>query len=188
MDLFYTFLGVSIGIFLAYLFLVFKRKRVIRNDAEIVMTNIKRVSKLITVEGEFSEVYQHRHKGDYFFKILKSEKKAIVIVKAKVLMGYNLDKMKFTIDEIQKKIIINQKPEIEILHLSTEMEYFDIKNGTLNRFSKDELNEIKEDAREFMVKKIHDSDLPKLALEQGSEGIKLIEQTSESLGWKLIHK
>jgi hypothetical protein len=106
-------------------------------------------------------------------------------VKAKVLMGYNLEKLKFSFDELNKTVQINEKPLIEILHLSTEMEYFDIKNGTFNRFSTQELEQIKEEAKKFMIDKIYDSDLPRLALEQGDEGINLIEQTSNSLGWKL---
>ena len=185
MSVFYVFLGTSVGVFLSYLFFIYKRKQVIRNDAEILMTNIKKVSKLVTVEGEFSEIYQHKEKNDYFFNIFSSEKKALVIVKAKVLMGYNLEKLKFSFDELNKTVQINEKPLIEILHLSTEMEYFDIKNGTFNRFSTQELEQIKEEAKKFMIDKIYDSDLPRLALEQGDEGINLIEQTSNSLGWKL---
>ena len=66
MSVFYVFLGTSVGVFLSYLFFIYKRKQVIRNDAEILMTNIKKVSKLVTVEGEFSEIYQHKEKRLFF--------------------------------------------------------------------------------------------------------------------------
>jgi len=93
--------------------------------------------------------------------------------------------MNFSLDEKLKKIIIHKKPLIEILHLSTEMEYYDVRNGTFNRFSTEELDQIKEEARKFMIEKINNSDLPKLALDQGDEGLKFIEQTSKDLGWKM---
>jgi hypothetical protein len=87
MSVFYVFLGTSVGVFLSYLFFVYKRKQVIRNDAEILMTNIKKVSKLVTVEGEFSEIYQHKEKNDYFFNIFSSEKKSISYCESKSFNG-----------------------------------------------------------------------------------------------------
>ncbi len=178
-------LGIAAGLSLAYFFFVFKRKKVIRNEVEIVMNQLKAVSKLVTVEGEFSEIYKHSDTSPVVFNFMKSEKKALVIVKAKVMMGYDLQKLKYKVNPQAKTIDILEAPKPEILSLSTDAEYYDIKNGTFNRFSKEELAQVKEDARQFMIEKIENSDLPQMVQDQSEKGIQLLENTTKSLGWEL---
>jgi len=184
-DLLYATLGLFFGGFLTWLFLVFKRKQVIRNDVDIVMSTLRKVSKLVTVEGEFSEIYKHSEKLPILFNLFETEKKAIIILKAKVLMGYDLSKLNYEIDSIRKRIIILEKPKPEILNLWTDAEYYDIKHGTFTRFSDDDLKKIKIDATQFLKDKIENSDLPKLTNEQGILGLSLLEDTTKSLGWTM---
>lgn len=185
MSLLYATLGLIFGGFLTWLFFVFKRKQVVKAEANVVMSTLKKVSKLVTVEGEFSEIYKHSEKQPILFNLFKTEKKAIIILKAKVLMGYDLAKMEFTVSETQRKIHIKQKPKPEILNLWTDAEYYDIKHGTFTRFSEEDLNKIKVDATQFLIDKIKESDLPRLTSEQGNIGLSLLEDTTKSLGWEL---
>lgn len=43
---------------------------------DILLDKIRNVCKLITVEGEFSEVFAHRDGKSVFFKLLQLKKKA----------------------------------------------------------------------------------------------------------------
>ena len=182
---FWIFLGTSIGVFLAYLFFVYKRKTIVNNDVKIVMNHLKSVSKLVTVEGEFSEIYQHKEASPILFNWFTSEKKALVIIKAKVMMGYNLTDLKYEINSNDKTISIIEKPKASILSMHLDAEYYDIKHGTFNRFSKDELIKIEEDSKQLMIEKIESSDLPKMVEEQSNKGFELLENTTKALGWKL---
>lgn len=185
MEFVYVILGLAFGGFLTWLFLVFKRKHVVRNDVEIVMSQLRKVNKLVTVEGEFSEIYKHEEKKAVLFNLFDTEKKAIIIIKAKVMMGYDLAKMKYEVDAINKRIKIIHKPKPEILNIWTDAEYYDIKTNLLTKFSKDDLNKIKNEATDFLLKKINESDLPKLAENQANIGFSLLEDTTKSLGWSL---
>ena len=53
------------------------------------------MSTLITVEGEFSETFTHRDGRKMFFNLLQMEKKALIIIKAKVLIGFDLTPNKY---------------------------------------------------------------------------------------------
>jgi len=58
------------------------------------------MSTLITVEGEFSETFTHRDGRKMFFNLLQMEKKALIIIKAKVLIGFDLDQINIDTDPI----------------------------------------------------------------------------------------
>jgi len=53
------------------------------------------MSTLITVEGEFSETFTHRDGRKMFLNLLQLEKKALIIIKAKVLIGFDLTPNKY---------------------------------------------------------------------------------------------
>ncbi|MBK9744287.1 MAG: DUF4230 domain-containing protein [Saprospiraceae bacterium] len=60
-------------------------------NTTIVLEKIKTVTKLISVEGQFSELYNYKESYDYDFFNLFS-KKIILRVNAKVSVGYDFEK------------------------------------------------------------------------------------------------
>ena len=82
-------LGLAAGVGATSFFNNRKNERQIRTQSTILLEKIKQVCKLITVEGEFSEIFAHRDEKSMFFKLWQSEKKALVIIKAKVLIGFD---------------------------------------------------------------------------------------------------
>jgi lipopolysaccharide export LptBFGC system permease protein LptF len=179
-------LGLVIGAMLVYFWLSNKGKSIVKQESLILLESTKRVCKLATVEGSFSEIYQHTSKDQYFFNLFEAEKKAMIIVKAKALMGFDMQKMKFEVNEANKTLTITEFPKPELLSLETDCNYYDIKHGTfLNKFTSENLTQIQSDSKNFIKQKIDESNLPKMALEQAGEALALVEGTAQRLGWKV---
>jgi len=66
------FIGLLIGSILAYFifarFSAVKRKAGIQTQSTILMEKIKSVCKLVTVEGDFAEIYHYESVKEKFFK------------------------------------------------------------------------------------------------------------------------
>ena len=59
-------------------------RRHVVQDSTVVMEKVQKVLKLVTVEGQFSEI--HQHSEYYGYDISPLRKKALIRVKAKVLV------------------------------------------------------------------------------------------------------
>ena len=105
------FLGLGVGATAAYFifqkFANFRKKNVAENQSITLLDKIRRVAKLITVEGEFAEIYHHEDTRDKFLGLISSKKKAIVIINAKTHIGFDFRKIKMDSDTENKKIIIH---------------------------------------------------------------------------------
>ena len=97
----------------------------VNEQSILLLDKIKQVCKLITVEGEFSEIFTHRDEKSLFFKLLQLEKKALIIVKAKVLVGFDLTKINIEINSNTKQVKLSHFPEPGILSIDSDIEYYD---------------------------------------------------------------
>lgn len=179
--------GIALGGALVYLLLKNRRKTVVKQEAQILLESTKRICKLATVEGEYSEIFQHSNKTSYFFDLFTSEKKALVVIKARAILGFDLSKMILELNEEKRSMHIQSFPEPEIIALETDCQYYDVRNGSFNKFSPEDLTQIQKEAKQFIKDKIHSGHLPKMALEQAGEAIGLIEHTAGKIGWKVTH-
>jgi hypothetical protein len=69
--------------------------------------------------------------------------------------------------------------------METDLEYYDVQKGIINKFSESDLTELNKKAKEHIRKKALNSHLIKAAENQASETIVLIKQLIESVGWEL---
>lgn len=159
----------------------FKLKK--EEKATILLESIKNVSKLIAVEGYFSEIYDY--KEYYGFDIFLFRKKALVRVKAKVSVGYDLEKMKVEARSAEKKIIIGPMPPPQILSIDHELDYYDITEGAFNGFTPEDYNKINKNAKDFIVARVKDSELFKKAEDQKMQVMNTIKALVESAGWEI---
>jgi hypothetical protein len=178
-------LGLGLGGALVFFFLKKKRSTVVKQEAQVLLESTKRICKLATVEGEFSEIFQHSNKESYFFDLFTSEKKALVIIKARALLGFDLSKMLLEANENNRSLSIKQFPEPEIISLDTDCQYYDVSNGTFNKFSPNDLTQIQKEAKQVIKQKIENGHLPKMAIEQAGEALSLVQHTAAKLGWKV---
>ena len=115
---------------------------------EVVLEQIKNVVKLGTVEGYFSEIYNYKeHYGPdmSFFT-----KKALIRVKAKILAGFDLEKINVKVDENTKTVKIENLPEPQILSIEHDLDYYDITEGMFNSFTTEDYNKMNNQAKIYI--------------------------------------
>jgi len=150
-------------------------------SSEVILNRIKEVSKLVTVEGYFSEMYNY--KNYYNLEWSMFTKKALVRVKAKVSMGVDLNKVNIKLDNVNKVISMDRLPEPEIISLDHDIDYYDITEGTFNTFTPEDFNKINRDAKDYIRKVAIQSELPARAKLQSQKSIETIKLIAESAGW-----
>jgi hypothetical protein len=173
-----------LGFFIAKYGYYKKEKNYKKEEVQVVVNSVKNLSKLVVSEGTFSEVYNYSDSKKYFYDYLSFDKKAMVIVNAKVEVGYDLSKLEIQIDSIGRKIIIQKIPSQEIV-ISPFVKYFDLQQSQFNSFSKEELNKINEKSIEKIRETIEVTTLKEEAKTRLFEELSKIYQLSSVYGWQV---
>jgi hypothetical protein len=156
-------------------------------SATVMLEKVKLVTKLVSVEGHFSELYEKKEWYEYDFFNLFS-KKILIRVKAKVSVGYNFQSLNITVDSLSKTVTLNEFPDPEIISMDHDLDYYDIQEGTFNSFTAEELSAIQKEAKNLILKKTHESNLLQKAQEQKKMYIDMLSIAIQSMGWKFIVK
>ena len=188
-SIFELFLGTVLGAILMYwmysLFRIKRRKELTEHQSTIILEKIKSVCKLISVEGDFAEIYRYENTKEHFMSLLSSKKKALIVINAKAQIGYDLKKVLMHADTDKKKIILSNFPQPEVLSIEPELEFYDIKNGLFNSFTPSDLTSLNQEAKKHVMEKIPESGLMDTARREALEAVLLIEKIVETIGWKL---
>lgn len=155
-------------------------------QSQVLLEKIKTVCKLVTVEGYFSEVYDYKEYWGYDLSPFR--KKALIRIRAKVSVGYDLTKMHFETQPHLKKIIISQLPDPEIMSIDHDLDYYDITEGTFNSFSEADYNKMNKNAKEKVRKEANNSDLFLTAEAESAQVFDIIGFMVEGAGWTLEFK
>ncbi len=182
-------LGVLLGVLATYWWIQERgnrrRRQRTHEQGLLILEKIRSVCKLVTVEGDFAEIYRYEHIKDGFMNILSSKKKALIIINAKAQVGYDLKKMRLQADESQRTIRVEFFPQPELLSVSPNLQFYDIRNGLFNSFSPDDLTELNQRAREYIEEKIPESSLMHTARSEALQAIQVIEKIVGTIGWTL---
>jgi Protein of unknown function (DUF4230) len=153
-------------------------------ESTILLEKIQSVAKMVTIEGYYSELYRYEDFWGYDWWIFR--KKAIMRVKAKVSVGYDLNKLKFDLNKETWTLYIRNVPnEPEIISIDHQIDYYDISQGSFNSFSEKDYNKIQKNAKEMIAKKAATGELMIRAKKQGLELLDLIKFMAEGAGWKV---
>lgn len=174
-------LGALIMFLVNKAFLSGSQKVEIKESSHTVIESMRKVFKIVTAEGQFNEIYNYEESSK-IFGIIPTHKKALVIVTAKALIGYDFEKCKWEIDEHQKKITLISFPHPEILSLDTDYKYYNIEENLLNKFSRDDLAKIQSNGKQQVILAARNSHLPQVAAEQM---ITLLTEIIYSKEWKV---
>ncbi len=155
-----------------------------KEQSEVLLEKIKTVAKLVTVEGYFSEVYAYEDYWQYDISLFK--KRALIRVKGKVSVGYDLTKMKIEALPNQKTLVISNLPDPEIISIDHDLDYYDITEGTFNSFSKDDYNKMNKNAKQKIKDQVDHSDIKLAAEKQSNDMLELIRFMVEGSGWNLV--
>jgi hypothetical protein len=154
----------------------------VRHDSIILLERIEKVFKVVMAEGYFSEIYNYQDQKKILY-LLNDPKKAMVIAKSKVLVGFDFAKVRFRVsDGDDKKLVIESFPDPEVLSIDTDYTFYDIQAGILNHFSGDDYTQILDEAKRAMNERAMQSDLPKIANNQIQY---MMYQLANSMGWQL---
>lgn len=161
---------------------LFKRKNRNQLQSHVMLNRVEKVFKLVLAEGFFSEIVDFKNENKKLFGLVSSTKKSLLIVDAKVLIGFDFKKVKMEIDERSRSIKFTHLPQPEVLSMETDFKFYDINNGILNKFKSEDYTEILKAGKEHIKAKVNSSELIDAAHAQLSI---LIEQITTDSGYKL---
>jgi len=182
------FLGASITNWDLKYITIQKGKDITNSQSMVIMEKIRKVWKLITVEGEFAEIYHYENTKERFMSMVSSKKKAILLINAKAHVGYDLSKIKMEAINDKKVIRLTEFPDPQILSLETDLKYYDKKEGLFNKFDSTDLTEVNSQAKEHVLLKIPESGLYDTAKSEALEAVLLIQNIVETIGWTLDYE
>ena len=150
---------------------------------EVILEQMKAVTKLVTAEGYFSEVYDYK---DYYqWDIIPLRKKALMRVKAKVVMGYDLEQLQFNIDSGTKRVTVSGPTTPQIIALEHDVDYYDLTSGAFNRFSEKDLNALNDRAKNFITEVAMQSNLVEMAETRKNEILRKLDVIASTAGYEL---
>lgn len=171
-----------IGGWLTYRYFVPQTKST--EDATVLLEKIQAVAKLITVEGQFSEIYNYNESDGWMLNLW--DKKVLVRVRATVSAGYDLERLQMEADPATKTIRMSALPEPQILSIDHTLDYYDISEGYFTSFTPEDYNRINQRAKDLIREKAMESNLLPAAREQADKILGIIQFMVESAGWKLV--
>ncbi|MBT8318057.1 MAG: DUF4230 domain-containing protein [Lutibacter sp.] len=182
-------LGIILGAVLSYWGISFFNKMKgaenIEKQSVVLIEKIKSVCKLITVEGDFAEIYHYENTKNHFLNIISSKKKAILLINAKVHIGFDLSQIKLEANNKNQEIKLTYFPSPKVLTVETEVKYYDKKDGFFNKFEAEDLTTLNKESKSFIIDKIPESGLLETANKEALDTVLMIEKLIETSGWKL---
>ena len=156
------------------------------DTGSVIIEQIKSTAKMITKEVSISEHYKWSdYNQGYKWNMFKKE--AVLIVKAKAMLGFDLSVLTYSADPSNKVITIDNVPTIEILSLAHSTEWINVEEGYFNSFTEQERNEINNRAKRFATNVIqHKIDTGDIAL--GQEPFTHMRNIASVMGWTVVVK
>ena len=184
--------GLLLGALITFLILNYlklqNRKNIVNSQSVVLLEKMRKVLKLITVEGDFAEIYHYENTKERFLKLVSSKKKAILLINAKAHIGFDLSKIKMDAIKEKKVIRLTEFPNPEVLSLETDLKYYDKKEGLFNKFDSSDLTELNSKAKDFVLSKIPESGLLDTAKNEALEAVLMIQNIVETIGWTLDYQ
>lgn len=187
--------NIFFGIFIALCFVFVLRFCEIQKETSkqleastaLIQKELKNVGKLVVTEGSYAQVFDYSNNRELFYGVIDISKKALVVVNAKASIAYDLSKVETQINEATKTVTITKIPEPE-LTINPDIEYYDLSQNYLNRFTATDHNIIKQRIENSLRKEIEDSELRTNAENRLISELQKIYILTNSMGWKLEYR
>jgi len=154
---------------------------VIRESSHTIIESMRRVFKIVFAEGHFNEIYTFED-TKRIFGIIPSTRRALVIIEAKVLVGYDFEKCVWEVDENNRKIKLVSFPEPEILSIEPDYKYYNFDENIFNLLNREDLGRIQTNGKKQVELAAMKSHLPKIAADQMRT---LLMEIVQSKDWQL---
>ena len=179
---------IGLVLFFGYNYFALKNSTsTVEYDTALIQQQIKNVGKLVVTEGHFAEVITYKDSKKYLGDLISFEKKAIVVINADVTVSFDLSKMKYEIDSINKVITVVEIPKEEI-KIAPDFKYYNTESSTFNEFTGEDYNKINKIARANLAKKIQASTLKTNAKNRLLSELNSLFIVTKNLGWTMKYK
>jgi predicted outer membrane lipoprotein len=175
--------ALALGIYFARWYYYNDTERT-KQESQVLMEQVKAVTKLVTTEGYFSEIFTEEDTKTYFG--FPSTKKVLIKVKAKVSAGFDLSNMRIDADQSTKTLRLSHISKPTIISVEPDISYYDISNGVFNQFSNDDYTRLNRRAVEIVKEQAAKSEFMKMVEEQGSRNFEALRVLTESMGWRFM--
>ncbi|MCG8332030.1 MAG: DUF4230 domain-containing protein [Chitinophagales bacterium] len=181
----------GLGVWLTSSFLHNKAKETTTSGATVLLEQVKQVRKMVTVEGNFSELYDETNIRNFTIYLpmpstWSFSKQATLKVTGKVLVGYDLKEIQIRIDSTNHQLILSKLPDPEIISVDHQLEYKNLEESYFNSFSPEDYTRISKNAKAVLSEKAKESGLLEKAAEQGNQMIDIMRVLVEAAGWTLL--
>jgi hypothetical protein len=173
-------LGAVIVFFIWKLVTAAKNKEV-KESSHTIVESIRKVFKIVCAEGHFNELYNFEETKK-IFGFIPSTKRALVIIEAKVLVGYDFDKCVWQTDEVNQRIKLVSFPQPQILSIESDYKYYNFDEHIFNMLGREDLTRIQANGKKQVEMAAMKSDLPKIAAEQMRT---LLTEVMQSKNWQI---
>lgn len=162
-----------------------------RAKATVLLERVEKVMKLVTVEGNFTEYYDETMDRNIVLYLplpstWRFSKTAYLEVTGKVMVGYNLEQVEVVVDSLNRRLILRNLPEAEILSIDHELRYKNLEESFFNGFTPEDYTQLNKNAKTVLMEKAQESGLIAQAAEQGNQMLDVIRFMAEGVGWTVV--
>ncbi len=156
-------------------------KKIVAENSHTVVESIRKVFKIVCAEGHFNELYNFEETKK-IFGFIPSTKRALVIIEAKVLVGFDFEKCQWEMDETNHTVKLLSFPEPQILSIEPDYKYYNFDEGIFNLLNRKDLTLIQANGKKQVEISAIKSHLPRIAAEQMRT---ILIEVVESKNWHL---
>lgn len=158
-------------------------------SSSVLLERVRPVLKLVTVEGDFNELFTYTSSEasfEWLRRFSPFQKKAILRVKGRASVGYDLEGMGLKIDEATRTVTLAGTPTPSLLSLEHDVDYFDIEAGTFAAFTAADHTRINAQAKELIRDKVPSSGLYEAAEARRADMVVVLRAVVENGGWRFV--
>ena len=162
-------------------------------EATVLLEQIREVCKLVSVEGEFSELYTEKNLREVTLYLpiptyWEFAREATIEVKGRVLVGYNMEQLSIKVDSVNRLVTMNNLPQPEILAIDHELSYRNLEESFFNSFTPEDYTQLNRNAKAVLREKAHESRLLEKARAEGNTMLESLRFMVENMGWRLEYE
>jgi len=181
------------GAWLSHRFFNNKSEEKTNINSTVLLERVREVCQLVTVQGEFNETYRETNLRDVTLYLpipthWEFSKEALLQVKGKVLVGYDMKQVSITIDSAEQKITLSNLPYPDILAIDHSIKYLDLEESFFNGFSPDDYTQLNKNAKEILREKAYQSDLLSQAKDQGIHLLGAMNFMANGIDWEVVYE
>lgn len=158
------------------------------SSSTVVLQKIDQVSKLVTIEGTFEQMYDEENIREFTFYLplpskWRFSKTATIRVYGTVLVGYDMEQIEVYADTSRRVIVLTNLPAPSILAVDHEISYENLDESWFNSFQAKDFTALNKNARKVLEEKAKEAKLLEEAQMAGNQVIQAMKFIAESSGW-----